>query len=72
LQFGRFVSLLWPEAIDCEDPTLLHAASNQDGKRRHLLGAKKGKKNNQAAQAIDQSKFFGGGINQGQAASNQD
>jgi hypothetical protein len=28
---------------------------------------KKGKKNNQAAQAIDQSKFFSGGINQGQA-----
>jgi hypothetical protein len=49
----------------------LYAASNQD-KRRNLLASKKGKKNNQAAQAIDQSKFFSGGIQQGQAASNQD
>jgi hypothetical protein len=46
----------------------LHAASNQGDRRRDLLWSpKKGKKNNQAAQAIDQSKFFGGGINQGQA-----
>jgi hypothetical protein len=51
---------------------LLFAASNQEN-RRSLLAEKKefrekkGKKNNQAAQAIDQSKFFGGGINQGQA-----
>jgi hypothetical protein len=47
----------------------LRAASTQD-RRRSLLGSsgKKGKKNNQAAQAIDQSKFpFGGGIQQGQA-----
>jgi hypothetical protein len=54
---------------------LFRAASNQ-GNRRSLLGekrtGKKGKKNNQAAQAIDQSKLFGGGIQQGQAASNQD
>jgi hypothetical protein len=48
-------------------PILVFAASNQD-KRRNLLGFFGGKKNNQAAQAIDQSKFpFGGGINQGQA-----
>jgi hypothetical protein len=40
------------------------AAANQG---RNLLGVKKGKRNNQAAQATDQSKFFGGGINQGQA-----
>jgi hypothetical protein len=43
----------------------------EEGGSRSLLGfsggGKKGHKNNQAAQAIDQSKFFGGGINQGQA-----
>jgi hypothetical protein len=49
----------------------LRTASSQ-GNRRSLLGSsgggKKGHKNNQAAQAIDQSKFpFGGGIQQGQA-----
>jgi hypothetical protein len=47
--------------------SLVFAGTNQD-KRRNLLGFFGGKKNNQAAQAIDQSKFpFGGGINQGQA-----
>jgi hypothetical protein len=43
----------------------VNAAANQGG--RSLLGVsggKKGKKNNQAAHAIDQSNFFGGGINQ--------
>jgi hypothetical protein len=50
------------------DPLVLLAASNQGDRRRNLLGSsKKGHKNNQAAQSIDQSKFFGGGINQGQA-----
>jgi hypothetical protein len=45
--------------------TWIHAASIQG--RRLLAEKRKGKKNNQAAQAIDQSKWpFGGGINQAQ------
>jgi hypothetical protein len=60
-----------PSALDIFVSFLLLlpcAAANQ-GERRLLgfSGGRKGKKNNQAAQAIDQSKFFGGGINQGQA-----
>jgi hypothetical protein len=41
--------------------------SADEGASRSLLASKRGKKNNQAAQAIEQSKLFGGGINQGQA-----
>jgi hypothetical protein len=44
-------------------------ASNQGSRKLLWVPAKKAKKNNQAAQAIDQSKGFpfGGGINQAQA-----
>jgi hypothetical protein len=41
--------------------------SADEGASRSLLASKRDKKNNQAAQAIEQSKLFGGGINQGQA-----
>jgi hypothetical protein len=49
---------------------LLLSASNQGGSRKLLedfRGKRKAPKNNQAAQAIEQSKRFGGGINQAQA-----
>jgi hypothetical protein len=41
--------------------------SADEGASRSLLAKKKGQKNNQAAQAIDQSKLFSGGIKQAQA-----